>query len=148
MLGGWQLFSIITLASGHHETANTIWNTEGIESPQQNRPDLVPGQDPNSGPKTAAQWFNTAAFTSAAFHTGNNVNYLGRMGNAPVGDIVGPGMWDVDLGFGLSDRPKPIRSGTITRPSAPAVESCAGRDIPTSARRAASGSGRPTPSST
>ena len=99
VLGGWQLFSIITLATGHHETANTIWNTEGIESPQQNRPDLVPGQDIDNGPKTAAQWFNTAAFSSAAFHTGSNVNYLGRMGNAPVGDIVGPGMWDVDLGL-------------------------------------------------
>jgi len=99
VLGGWQLFSIITLATGHHETANTIWNTEGIESPQRNRPDLVPGQDINNGPKTTADWFNLGAFTSAAFHTGSNVNYLGRMGNTPVGDIVGPGMWDVDLGL-------------------------------------------------
>ena len=99
VLGGWQLFSIITLATGHHQTASTNWNTEGIESPQQNRPDLVPGQDINNGPKTAADWFNLGAFTSAAMHTGNNVNYLGRMGNSTVGNIVGPGMWDVDLGL-------------------------------------------------
>ena len=98
-LGGWQLFTITTFAGGHQQTGYTQWNTEGIESPQSNRPDLVPGQDINAGPHTDAQWFNPKAFTSAAFHTGSNVNYLGCMGTATVGDIVGPGMWDVDLGL-------------------------------------------------
>jgi hypothetical protein len=99
VLGGWQLFTITTLAGGHHQTGYTEWNTEGIESPQMNRPDLVSSQDPNNGPKTDAEWFNKAALTSAAFHTGNNVNYLGRMGTSPVGYIVGPGMWDEDVGL-------------------------------------------------
>jgi len=108
VLGGWQFFSIITLTTGHHQSGYTEWNTEGVESPQMNRPDLVSGQDINNGPHTDADWLNKAAFTSAAFHTGSNVNYLGRMGNSPVGVMVGPGMYDLDLGlrrnFKLNER--------------------------------------------
>ena len=101
ILGGWQLFSITTLASGHHQTVSTGWNPTGRSG--QNYPgtraDLVSGQDPNAGPHTAAKWFNTAAFTNATMHSGNNTIYLGRQGTSPMGNVVGPGMWDEDLGL-------------------------------------------------
>jgi hypothetical protein len=48
--------------------------------------------DPNSGPKTLTQWFNTAAF--AAVPAGQL-----RNGNAGRGIVLGPGFsdWDVSL---------------------------------------------------
>jgi hypothetical protein len=95
--GGWELFSILTLSTGHHLTPFSTWNTSAIESPPPNRADLVSGQDPNSGPRNVTQWFNTAAFSSAAFHTGGNSNYLGRIGNSPMGNVIGPGFFDLDL---------------------------------------------------
>ena len=95
--GGWDLFGILTLSSGHHLTPYSSWNTSGIESPATNRADRVSGKDPNSGPGTVAQWFNTAAFSTAAFHTGDTTNFLGRVGNAPVGSVIGPGFFDLDL---------------------------------------------------
>jgi hypothetical protein len=37
------------------------------------RPDLIPGQNPNRGPKTQQQWFNVNAFTlPPAFSYGNS----------------------------------------------------------------------------
>ena len=43
--------------------------------------------DPNAGPKTASQWFNTAAFSlPAAFTFGNN----------PRNSVIGPGFVDLD----------------------------------------------------
>jgi hypothetical protein len=97
LAGGWELFTILTLSTGHHLTPFSFWNTSGIESPPPNRADLVSGQDPNSGPHTAQQWFNTAAFTTAAFHTGGNTNFLGRIGNSQMGNVIGPGYFDLDL---------------------------------------------------
>jgi hypothetical protein len=54
------------------------------------RPDVI--GDPNSGPKTLTQWFNTAAF--AAVPAGQL-----RNGNAGRGIVLGPGFsqWDVSL---------------------------------------------------
>ena len=60
--------------------------------------DAVAGQDPNSGPKTLAQWFNTGAFSIAAFRDAQGRSiFAGRFGNAEKGTIVGPGAWNVDL---------------------------------------------------
>jgi Carboxypeptidase regulatory-like domain/TonB-dependent Receptor Plug Domain len=46
--------------------------------------------DPNDGPKTAAQWFNTAAFRAAP---------AGQSGNSPRNSVRGPGMINTDLSF-------------------------------------------------
>ena len=46
--------------------------------------------DPNAGPQTAAQWFNTAAFQRAA---------IGQSGSAPRNAVRGPGMINTDLSF-------------------------------------------------
>jgi hypothetical protein len=55
------------------------------------RPDVVPGQNQNAGPKTPDQWFNLAAF---------NVDVpAGRHGNAGRNNILGPGLVNLDLGL-------------------------------------------------
>jgi hypothetical protein len=55
------------------------------------RPDTVPGQDPNSGPRTVDEWFNLNAF---------NVNVpAGMHGNAGRNIILGPAFDNFDLGL-------------------------------------------------
>jgi hypothetical protein len=55
------------------------------------RPDVVPGQNPNNGPKSPDQWFNLNAF---------NVDVpAGRHGNAGRNNILGPGLINVDMGL-------------------------------------------------
>jgi hypothetical protein len=50
------------------------------------RPNLI--ANPDSGPKTAAAWFNTSAFALPAQYS---------FGNARRNDVVGPGFEDLDL---------------------------------------------------
>jgi hypothetical protein len=60
----------------------------------------VPGQDPNSGPKTTDRWFNTEAFSNAAFFDAfGRAIFAGRFGNAKKGSILGPGLFTIDLGL-------------------------------------------------
>jgi hypothetical protein len=68
---------------------------------------VVNGQDPNSGPKTVRQWFNTGAFSTTNLKiisvTGDPTHpggiYPGRFGNAGKGTITGPGLIAVDAAF-------------------------------------------------
>jgi hypothetical protein len=86
ILGGWQVTNIMSLSSGFPRdpaTGNDRANTGST-----NRPDVVSGQDPDSGPKTIAQWFNTAAFVQQApFVYGNSVR----------NSITGPGIFNFDM---------------------------------------------------
>lgn len=104
----WQAFLIATYQSGNHLTANTVWNTSGIESPEPNRPDRVAGKDPNAGPHKLEEWFDRSAFSTDAFHNGPDTNYLGRIGNTPVGSFTGPNLFDLDLSL---RRNFPLREG-------------------------------------
>ena len=52
------------------------------------RPNLVAGQDPNDGPDTVEQWFNTAAFVR---------NDPFTYGNAGRNIVIGPGIFSMDL---------------------------------------------------
>lgn len=96
VLGGWELSGITTVESGQSLTVrqgsdpfnSADWNNApgtypggiGIDpSPIAPRADLVPGVS-LEGPKTVAQWFNTAAFTNA----------VGHFGTAGRGIILGP----------------------------------------------------------
>ena len=95
LLGGWSSQGIFTAQSG-------FWLTPGLSVPFQGlatRPDKLAGAI--KGPKTAAEWFNTAEFTAPAY---------GYFGNASVGSIPGPGMWDFDFAlykdFKVTERAK------------------------------------------
>jgi len=94
--GEWNLFTIMTLESGHHLTPYSAWNISGIENPASTRTDLVAGKNPNSGPHSVAQWFNTSALSTDAFHTGSSTNFLGRVGTSPVGSVIGPDFFELD----------------------------------------------------
>ena len=92
--GGWQAGGIFTLESGSPFTVNltsdNAHNGEPVatRSNISERPDLV--CNPNSGPKTPEQWFNTSCF---ALPTASTYGDAGR-------DIVfGPGLNDFDATF-------------------------------------------------
>src|SRR5262249_39665654 len=53
----------------------------------QDRPNVVSGQDPDAGPQTIQQWFNTSAYV---------LNDLGTWGNAGRNTFYGPGINRVD----------------------------------------------------
>ena len=63
IFGGWQISAIVNKSSGFPRDP-----AAGVDVPntgaQTYRPNLVAGQDPNDGPQTVEQWFNTAAFVA------------------------------------------------------------------------------------
>jgi hypothetical protein len=99
--GGWTLSSILTAQTGAHLTAYyTSHCGSGVNCYQAEKADAVAGQDPNDGPKTTAQWFNTAAFSDRAFfNAAGRPLFAGRWGNAEKGSILGPGLYTIDLGL-------------------------------------------------
>jgi hypothetical protein len=99
LVGGWTVSSIIQGQSGPHLTAfYTTHCGSGTNCYGSEKADAVSGQDPNDGPHTLAQWFNTSAFSVAAFRdaSGRSI-FAGRFGNAEKGTITGPGVWNVDF---------------------------------------------------
>jgi hypothetical protein len=86
-LGGWQISAIVNKSSGFPRDPAVGADVPNTGS-QTYRPNLVGGQDPNDGPETTQQWFNTAAFTRPdAF----------SYGNAGRNIITGPGIFSTDL---------------------------------------------------
>jgi hypothetical protein len=99
VLGGWEISGITNFQSGQSNTvtqggvdpfANTANNGSGLNMARgataQIRTDLI--GDPH-GPKTAAEFFNTAAFATA----------VGHFGTERPGTVLGPGfqLWDISL---------------------------------------------------
>jgi hypothetical protein len=96
VLGGWEFSGITTIQTGQSTTITqgtdpfgAFPNGLGMLSPGdtvQRRADQI--GDPN-GPKTAAEFFNTAAFAAAS----------GHFGTSRPGAILGPGLqvWDMSL---------------------------------------------------
>ncbi|HEY7512709.1 MAG TPA: hypothetical protein VIG50_20785, partial [Vicinamibacteria bacterium] len=101
VLGGWTLSSIVTAQSGFHLTATYGSHCgSGTNCYTREKADAVAGQDPNSGPHTVQQWFNTGAFTDRAFfNAAGRPIFAGRFGNAEKGSILGPGLYTIDLGL-------------------------------------------------
>ena len=92
VIGGWQMNGITTFQSGNPFTVDQACdrlNTNIYDS----RPDLV--GNPNNGPRTVAQWFNTSAFRAYCPGSDGPFNY----GNAGRGIVSGPGIsnWDFAL---------------------------------------------------
>jgi hypothetical protein len=86
ILGGWQLTNIMSLSSGFPRDPAT--GQDRANTGSTNRPDTVSGQDPNDGPKTIDEWFNTAAFVIQPQFT---------YGNAVRNSITGPGIFNFDM---------------------------------------------------
>ncbi len=98
LVGGWQISGIFTVESGQWFTPSQNFDT-GNNGQQQfcgncrTRPDYVPGQDPNAGPRTVnpadvtVKWFNINAFQAAA---------NGTIGNVGRNTIHGPGYGNLD----------------------------------------------------
>jgi hypothetical protein len=97
----WTVSSIAILYSGAPVNIVTGSN-KNFDSANNNRPNLVPGQnaflDPGRGRHiAAAEWFNTAAFASNG--PGLGIGPYGADGNAPRDYLRAPGYRDIDLGI-------------------------------------------------
>jgi len=97
--GGWQLNGIASVTSG---TPFTVFDSHDnsvqgsapeITGFSANRPNLVPGQNPNAGPKTASAWFNANAFQAITQDPNSPVQQFGSAGRNIA---QGPGYanWD------------------------------------------------------
>jgi hypothetical protein len=96
--GDWQLNGILTAMSG---TPFTVYDSNDVSlqgsAPEisgfsSNRPNVV--SDPNSGPRTAAEWFNVKAFQQLTQDPNSAVQQFGNEGRNTV---EGPGYVDWDL---------------------------------------------------
>jgi hypothetical protein len=83
VFGDWQWSGILTMQSGRPFTPSLSGDISNTGSSV--RPNLI--GDPNSGPKTAGQFWNAAAFALPAANT---------FGNAGIGVLTGPGMRTFD----------------------------------------------------
>ena len=99
VLGAWQLNGIATLMSG---TPFTVFDSNDVSeqggAPEitgfsANRPNLVPGQNPNDGPKTPGAWLNRNAFQQITPDPNSPVQQFGTAGRNIA---QGPGYanWD------------------------------------------------------
>jgi hypothetical protein len=99
VLGAWQVNGIATLMSG---TPFTVFDSNDVSeqggAPEitgfsANRPNLVPGQDPNAGPRSTHAWLNASAFQRL---TPNSNSPVQQFGTAGRNIAQGPGYveWD------------------------------------------------------
>ncbi len=103
-LNGWKVSPIVSLQSGApvNMTTGTEYNYDGYSN---ERPNLVAGQNAFLDPHrcricaggTAAQWFNTLAFSKNA--QGAGIGPLGIDGSTPRDYLRAPGYRDIDLGL-------------------------------------------------
>ena len=100
ILGAWQLNGIATVMTG---TPFTVFDSTDVSeqggAPEisgfsANRPNLVPGQNPNAGPKTPGAWLNRAAFQQI---TPNPLSPVQQFGTAGRNIAQGPGYADWDF---------------------------------------------------
>jgi hypothetical protein len=84
VLGGWQLTNIVSLSSGFPRDPSA--GQDRANTGSTNRPDVV--GDPNDGPKTIDEWFNTSAFVLQPQYT---------HGNAVRNSIIGAGIFNFDM---------------------------------------------------
>ncbi|HEY8670700.1 MAG TPA: hypothetical protein VIL63_07670, partial [Terriglobales bacterium] len=99
-LGGWQVNGIATVMSG---TPFTVFDSNDVSdqgsAPEitgfsANRPNLVPGQNPNAGPRTPGAWLNEAAFQRIVPDPNSPVQQFGTAGRNIA---QGPGYADWDF---------------------------------------------------
>jgi hypothetical protein len=86
VLGDWQAGGYFTAQSGAPFTVNIASDQANIGPGPAQRPNV--SGDPNSGPKTPNEWFNTAVFSLPALYS---------FGNAPRNAVIGPGLAEFDV---------------------------------------------------
>lgn len=84
ILGGWKYSGITSFMSGFATDPGLSISNPGLAT----RPNRI--SNDVTGPKTVAEWFNTAAFAAPA---------AGYFGNAGTGIITGPGLINFDMAF-------------------------------------------------
>jgi hypothetical protein len=84
--GQWQAGGNFTAQTGAPFTVNISSDQANIGSGPAQRPDV--SGNPNDGPKSPNEWFNTAVFSLPALYT---------FGNAPRNTVIGPGLSEFDL---------------------------------------------------
>ncbi|HEV2397509.1 MAG TPA: carboxypeptidase regulatory-like domain-containing protein [Candidatus Sulfotelmatobacter sp.] len=100
ILGAWQLNGIATVMTGTPFTVfDSVDVSEQGSAPEitgfsANRPNLVAGQNPNSGPKTPGAWLNAAAFQRITPNPNSPVQQFGDTGRNIA---QGPGYADWDF---------------------------------------------------
>jgi outer membrane receptor protein involved in Fe transport len=91
IVGGWQLNTVGSLASGQH--LNVEYRDAGQDRDTgPNRPDLV--GDIKAGGGTQERWFNAIPIGSPGSAFGRPAR--GTFGDMERGGLIGPGMWNVD----------------------------------------------------
>jgi len=99
ILGNWQLNGITTLMTGTPFTvfdsrdASAQGGAPEITGFSANRPNLVPGEDPNSGPKTVEAWLNADAFERVVPDINSPVQQFGTAGRN-IAEGPGYANWD------------------------------------------------------
>ena len=93
LLGNWQVTVIEKITSGFPVFIVTSNNNSGVGFFNNNanslaRPDLISGCNPNAGPHTVNEWFNTACFAQPA---------NGELGNASRTPVTGPDFVNTDF---------------------------------------------------
>ena len=91
VLGGWELSGVFIYRSG---SVNTITdqgaNTSGMGVDNGVHAELVPGCNPNAGPRTKTEFYNPACYTFPA---------AGTLGNSGRNTLFGPRFWIWDAGL-------------------------------------------------
>ena len=101
ILGGWYLAGVTTAQSGHPLFALNGKDVSNIYGIYQNRPDYTPGctvRKTGSVESRINEYFNTSCFTEPAVIGDDGVGT--GFGNAPFGNIKGPGQFVSDVSLG------------------------------------------------
>jgi hypothetical protein len=96
LVGGIQTSAIFTAQAGNPQTATYSGNISNTYN-NADRPNQV--GNPNNGPKTVAEWFNTAVFVlpGTAGVSGCPSSSRCAFGNEGRNVIIGPGLWNLDF---------------------------------------------------
>jgi hypothetical protein len=86
LFGQWQAGGNFTAQPGAPFTVNISGDQANIGAGPAQRPNI--SGNPNDGPKTPQQWFNSSVFSLPALYT---------FGNAPRNAVIGPGLQEFDL---------------------------------------------------
>jgi Carboxypeptidase regulatory-like domain len=107
LLSQWQAGGNFTAQSGAPFTVNISSDQANIGAGPAQRPNI--SGDPNDGPKTPQQWFNTSVFSLPSLFT---------FGNAPRNAVIGPGLQEFDFCFRkISSSLKALNCSFVQRPT-------------------------------